>query len=236
VALKPENPVVGGTVLRRAAIQSPNYVPGTSGWAVFQDGSAEFNNVTLRGELIVGTGPQVVIDETGGVGTISLPTGDASEAAPAGINSGVSGTVLVAFFAGATSTGAADSVYIELESNNSGGSSSALGVLFYKDTAAVAHDCLQWDSAGVHIGVTLFGGGGTLTIGDAVVINNTLKVTGNVNMDTSTIDVANGNINLNMASPPHYPLTTSGGTTQVNNIALCLNGLIQSMINRQLIA
>ena len=54
MAVKAENPVVGGTVLRRAAIQSPNYVTGSAGWAIKQDGSAEFNNVTIRGGQIVG--------------------------------------------------------------------------------------------------------------------------------------------------------------------------------------
>lgn len=49
MALKPENPVVGGTVLRRQAVESPNYVPGVSGWAIKQDGSAEFNNMVVRG-------------------------------------------------------------------------------------------------------------------------------------------------------------------------------------------
>lgn len=29
--------------------KSPNYVPGVSGWAVFIDGSAEFNNLVIRG-------------------------------------------------------------------------------------------------------------------------------------------------------------------------------------------
>jgi hypothetical protein len=54
VALKPDNPLVGGTVLRRAAIQSPNYVPGVSGWAIFQDGTVEFNNGIFRGSLSAG--------------------------------------------------------------------------------------------------------------------------------------------------------------------------------------
>ena len=45
------NPVVGGTTLIRPAIQSPNYVAGTSGWSINQDGSAEFNGVTIRGTL-----------------------------------------------------------------------------------------------------------------------------------------------------------------------------------------
>lgn len=54
MAMVPENPVVGGTVLRRAAIQSPNYVAGVSGWIIKQDGSVEFNNGTFRGTIIGG--------------------------------------------------------------------------------------------------------------------------------------------------------------------------------------
>ena len=45
----PGNPVVGGTVLRRPAIQSPNFVTTVSGWTINADGSAEFNNLTIRG-------------------------------------------------------------------------------------------------------------------------------------------------------------------------------------------
>lgn len=55
MAMIPENPVVGGTVLRRAAIQSPNFVTGATGWSVNQDGSAEFNNLVIRnGQIISG--------------------------------------------------------------------------------------------------------------------------------------------------------------------------------------
>ncbi len=46
--------ITGGTVLRTPAIQSPNYVPGVSGWIVRIDGSAEFNNGTFRGSIEVG--------------------------------------------------------------------------------------------------------------------------------------------------------------------------------------
>lgn len=45
----PGDPVVGSTVLRRPAIQSPNYVATVSGWTINADGSAEFNNLTIRG-------------------------------------------------------------------------------------------------------------------------------------------------------------------------------------------
>ena len=50
--MTPGDPVVGSTILRRPAIQSPNYVKGVSGWSINQDGSAEFNDVTIRGSLV----------------------------------------------------------------------------------------------------------------------------------------------------------------------------------------
>ena len=40
--------------LVRTYIQSPNFVAGVSGWAVYRNGSAEFNNVTIRGGEIIG--------------------------------------------------------------------------------------------------------------------------------------------------------------------------------------
>lgn len=54
--MMPGNPAFGSTVLRIPAEQSPNFVTGTSGWKISQDGSAEFNDVTIRaGEVIDGT-------------------------------------------------------------------------------------------------------------------------------------------------------------------------------------
>jgi hypothetical protein len=44
-----DNPIVGGTALRIPAIQSPNYSSGSAGWIIRIDGSAEFNNLTIRG-------------------------------------------------------------------------------------------------------------------------------------------------------------------------------------------
>lgn len=79
-----ENPVVGGEFgeLIRAAIQSPDYVVNVSGWTINRDGSAEFNDITIRGGAIVGGSitigpagmPQVVIDSTPFAGFISFPT------------------------------------------------------------------------------------------------------------------------------------------------------------------
>lgn len=45
--MMPNDPVVGGNVLRRPAIESPNFVPGVSGWAINADGTAQFNQLTL---------------------------------------------------------------------------------------------------------------------------------------------------------------------------------------------
>lgn len=47
------NPLVAGTTLIRAAINSPDYVAGVSGWSINKDGTAEFNSVTVRGMLEV---------------------------------------------------------------------------------------------------------------------------------------------------------------------------------------
>jgi len=58
----PADPVVGSTVLRRPAIQSPNYVAGSAGWTINQDGSAEFNNLTIRGTF---AGTDFVINSDG---------------------------------------------------------------------------------------------------------------------------------------------------------------------------
>jgi hypothetical protein len=54
--------IVGGTVLRIPAIQSPNYVAGVSGWIIEIDGSAEFNNLTIRGQFV---GTNFVINTQG---------------------------------------------------------------------------------------------------------------------------------------------------------------------------
>lgn len=46
--------ILAGVNLVRAAIRSPNYVAGADGWTINQDGSAEFNNITIRGGTTVG--------------------------------------------------------------------------------------------------------------------------------------------------------------------------------------
>lgn len=85
-----DNPLTAGTVLVREQIQSQDYVPGVSGWVIRSDGSAEFNNITIRGgegvpAIIVGPEgePQVIIYNNGVNGVVEFPTGDANESSPA---------------------------------------------------------------------------------------------------------------------------------------------------------
>lgn len=62
---------VGGVVLVRPAIQSPDYKPGVSGWAVKIDGSAEFNDVVIRGGTSV-SGVGLYYNGTPGPGNLML--------------------------------------------------------------------------------------------------------------------------------------------------------------------
>lgn len=91
-----QDELAGGVVLIRPALQSPDYETGVSGWAIKIDGSAEFNNVTIRGAgsadpLVVGPDgmPQVVIRTTPTNGLIVFPTNRAIEADAATLNSSV---------------------------------------------------------------------------------------------------------------------------------------------------
>ena len=61
------NPVVGGTVLERAAIRSPDFVTGVSGWTINQDGTVEFNSGVFRGTITAGQfqGLNFVINQQG---------------------------------------------------------------------------------------------------------------------------------------------------------------------------
>jgi hypothetical protein len=76
--MQPDNPNVGGTVLRRPAIQSPNYVAGSTGWTINADGSAEFNNAAIRGELDVGTSPNARFVFGGPIPTVLATWGAAN--------------------------------------------------------------------------------------------------------------------------------------------------------------
>lgn len=89
------NPIVGaGGDLIRAAIRSLNYKPGLLGWSINQDGTAEFQNITARGDiradrLTTGAAPDEYIDiyNTGSAARIDIHSDNvADEVIPARIS------------------------------------------------------------------------------------------------------------------------------------------------------
>lgn len=56
------SPIIGGqSKLVRNAIMSPDYVLGVSGWTVNKDGSAEFNDATFRGTVVIDSSGQALL-------------------------------------------------------------------------------------------------------------------------------------------------------------------------------
>lgn len=88
--------VGGGNEIIREEIKSPDYVPGVSGWSIMKNGSAEFNDVVVRGVL---EGTSYVINADGAFfyhGTpqannliVSIATADGTDAFGNGFIPGV---------------------------------------------------------------------------------------------------------------------------------------------------
>lgn len=57
------NAILAGVTLVRDAIQSEGFVTGVTGWRISRDGNAEFNDVTIRGEVEVGDTPRMLVAE-----------------------------------------------------------------------------------------------------------------------------------------------------------------------------
>jgi hypothetical protein len=66
--------IVGGIgTLIRQYIRSADYVPNVSGWTINKDGSAEFNNLTIRGTVVLdGSNGIFVYDGVPGAGNLML--------------------------------------------------------------------------------------------------------------------------------------------------------------------
>lgn len=129
-----QDELAGGVVLIRPALQSPDYVAGASGWAIKIDGSAEFNNITIRGDgtsdpVVVGdsNSPQVIIRTSAGNGLIVFPTNrpielDAATVGSAVIDPGAANERAELQLTGPTVDGATDGVRIVLRSQPEDGS------------------------------------------------------------------------------------------------------------------
>lgn len=66
-----DDELAGGVVLVRPALQSPDYDPGVSGWAIKIDGSAEFNDIVIRGGTVV-SGIALYYDGTPAAGNLIM--------------------------------------------------------------------------------------------------------------------------------------------------------------------
>lgn len=90
------NPIIdGNNALVVPAIQSPDYIPGISGWIIRRDGTAEFNNVIVRGTIHLQSGnatldSAIVVDGYGhNVPTIQFNPDNVNYPTPAYILSSV---------------------------------------------------------------------------------------------------------------------------------------------------
>jgi hypothetical protein len=111
--MMPGNPVVGGVILRRPAIQSPNYTAGSAGWAVNADGSAQFSDLTIYDP----TGTGFFIEVAGTILLFNPPglnqvTGDQGT-----INADEPGDLLI--FSGAVNLSTATEAGVQLTSSDS---------------------------------------------------------------------------------------------------------------------
>jgi hypothetical protein len=108
------------------------------------------------------------------------------------------------------------------------------GVLFL--TAAAGITLADAATAGSTLAVTgaLTASGGESVTGGLT--TDTLTVTGaTISAVGATMDIHNGNVNLNMARPPNYAAVVAGTATAAQ-VEACLGGLLTSLTNRQLMA
>lgn len=108
------NPLVNDTnALIRNAVKSPNFITGVSGWSINKDGSAEFNNLTIRGtfqgtNFIINSNGMFFYDPTEAFGnlvvsiTANAVSGPFGEAVPAGLTIGRASEIQVELFRSGT--------------------------------------------------------------------------------------------------------------------------------------
>lgn len=200
----PGDPVVGSTVLRRPAIQSPNYSAGSAGWTINSDGSAEFNNLTLRGTF---SGTDFVINSLGAF--FYSPTEAAGN--------------LVATITPAAGTDPFGNVYLAGVSSYGASFSSQLAagfVTMYHGSQAggwVQGATIETDSSGDLLMIatkvltgsnTLDDGGGNMTVSGSLSVNGSTS--------TASAGLTDGTINGSSAQAglPNGGITgTSGGAS-----------------------
>jgi hypothetical protein len=172
--------LAAGVVLIRPALQSPDYVAGATGWAIRADGSAEFNNITIRGgagtaePLVVGPDgmPQVIVRTTPTNGLVVFPTNrpieqDAATLNSAVVDQGAADERAELQMTGPTVTGATGGVRVVLRSQPQDGSLPAAFTVQSRDGAAtyMSVDSTEVRVSGVRIDSEQFAAGAAVLTG-----------------------------------------------------------------------
>lgn len=248
MALKPQtNPF--SQFLRLAFLRSPNYSAGVSGWTINQDGSAEFNNLTIRGTFF---GTNFIINNLGAFFYSGIPaTGNliASIAPAAGANDGKGN----AFQAGICSYGAAGligqllnaNLFFSLSGDNTAafvsGSGGSLTIDSGKRLAAQTISILQLLSSGSPTGAAqaVLASGGTPTPSTTALLEvqgqiattgfNKISAGGDLETIFGNVHVIAAGSGLRVAEGSNAKqgtATLAGGTKLVANTSVTANSRI----------
>ncbi len=192
------NPVVGGLFLVRAAIRSPNYVQGVSGWTINQDGTVEFASGTFRGLLAIGNATYLIkIGDTfgrlqflNGAGTIEH--GALYDASTAQLYS----TVLIARNFNTVPADPPGAI-ISLNGDNDTVSTGPQISIATFNPEARPNERIDLTSALVRILAASFTTSGAATIGGALAASGALSATGNFTITGGGVNNIGGGTNLN---------------------------------------
>lgn len=198
--------VVGGDgTLIRKAIKSPDYVAGTAGWSINKDGSAEFNNLAIRGTF---NGTDYELNSNGaffysasaGAGKLATSTATADGTDQYG-NHYLSGDVSYSSDS-ATQT---DSGTVTFYTGTQAGGWTAQAQIFISGAVIV----LDTSGGVITANNTLDDGSGGATFNGSVTVTGSLSVNGS----TSTGTPDNNNTTSNGLSSPGIVGTSGAAST-----------------------
>jgi hypothetical protein len=174
MAIDFERTIVAGDTLVAEAIKSQNYVAGSDGWAINQDGSAEFNELTVTGGTIqtdVAPNKRIVLNDPAYPNQIALYSGNANESQP-GIIAPVLGGAnfgVLTLQSPVTDGGTVNYAYIELEGFTDG---STVANVSADSVAIEANDGMRISAFGSGIKLGENTSGLDLLILNGVIIND----------------------------------------------------------------
>jgi hypothetical protein len=224
--MMPGDPVVGSTILRRPAIQSPNFVTTVSGWTINADGSAEFDNLSIRGTF---AGTDFVINSSGVfLYSPSEAAGNLveSSAPAAGVDQFNDNYLAGHATYGAGAATAVNAGFVTLYTGSLAGGWTAQATM---ETDVSGDLLLATSGAGTIQLVSAAAAGSTLTVAGDTQLQSTAEISG-------TLTVGNGSTSSlvfspKIATPVNFP--TSGKT--LAQTQACLDALITSFRNRGMV-